>query len=68
LKNVSACYPKSLWIGKSWDNVRESLFFEVTLDPETSLLSTQIAPSQGIPSQIRVEVTGMYFDLHSLML
>jgi hypothetical protein len=44
--------------------VRRSLFFEVTLDLETSLGSTQIAQSQDIPSQIRVEVTGMYFDLH----
>jgi len=35
-------------------------FFVVALDPETSLSSTQIAQSQGIPSQLRVEVTGMY--------
>ena len=38
-----------------------------TLDPETSLGSTQIAQSQDIPSQIRAEVTGMYLNPDYLM-
>ena len=41
--------------------------FVVTLDPETSLGSTQIAQSHGIPSQLRVEVTGMYLNPDWLM-
>ena len=44
--------------------MRQSLFFVVTLDLEASLGSTQIAQSQGVPSQLRVEATGMYLVGH----
>ena len=39
-----------------------SYLFVVTLDPETPLGSTQITQSQGVPSHLRVEVTGMYLN------
>src|SRR6266702_4396770 len=59
--------PRSLGIGKFWNEVRHPLLFPVISDPEPCLDSTRIAESQGSPSHLRVEVTGMCLNPESLI-
>lgn len=58
---------RSLWIRKSWNKVRKYCFFSGVNSSKVSLDSGQIAQLQGIPSQIRVEVTGMHSSPDWLM-
>jgi hypothetical protein len=62
--------PGTLNVAKLWNKarrrVRRPFFRAAMLAQELLLYSTQIPGSQGSPSQIQVEVTGIHFDLVSM--